>query len=136
MIDLLKYEAYMEMRVMKRGDKVYSAGDPSDGKLYIMLNGECLIMHLRHGLIVEKDRVEEGGFFGEMGVLHPGKRTATAVVQTSTAKVGAIARESFIKIGSQEPELFFVLLKRSIESLIQIEGAIKEAMERHGSTIL
>jgi hypothetical protein len=81
----------------KPGDIVVQQGDDAD-RFYIITRGEVEVLReLPNGHDVVLARLGEGQYFGEIGLLHGGKRIAT-VRASSDLEVLALDRESFREI--------------------------------------
>lgn len=71
-------------RRLPAGETVFREGDGADG-LYVIESGVVSIVRNRVGQPVQRlARLGSGGFFGEMGLLDGGARTATAVTSEPT----------------------------------------------------
>ncbi len=79
--------ALAQEKVFRKGDVVFSAGDPAD-RLYLVLSGVLEVTRTVPGAVrpVRMGRVERGGILGEMELFDRGPRpaTATAVVVPET----------------------------------------------------
>lgn len=77
---------FRSLRTMRvdAGTCLYAQGDPGD-TLYIVVDGEVTMTHLTGAdEEVELDRAAEGDVFGEMAVLSPSSRAATATTTMAT----------------------------------------------------
>jgi cAMP-dependent protein kinase regulator len=92
---LLKYERLtiadaLVPQEFHKGDKIITQGESGD-KFYIIESGAC-------DFVINGNKVgevEEGGYFGELALLHNKPRAATVQVSSSKAKVLALDRSTF-----------------------------------------
>ncbi|MDZ4168829.1 MAG: cyclic nucleotide-binding domain-containing protein [Coriobacteriia bacterium] len=64
--------------VFADGDTVFEEGDAA-ADMYVVRSGAVEIVRERDGARTVLERVEPGGFFGEMALFSPGVRSASAV---------------------------------------------------------
>lgn len=92
--------------------QIFREGDPSDG-LYVIQSGAVTIVRDRVGEPMQRlARLGTGGFFGEMGLLEGGPRSASAV--TSEASRLLHVRRSDLLAVFQERPLLAVKLRAAI----------------------
>ena len=84
-----------DVRSFTTGQEIFSEGQPSDGLMYTVLEGEVEI--IRAGRLLATNPA--GGIFGEMGLLDHEPRTAAAVAKTDF-RVAAITEQRFMKLVS------------------------------------
>jgi CRP-like cAMP-binding protein len=102
------------------GDRVFREGEPADG-LYVIERGAVTIVRDTVGEAVQKlARLGPGGYFGEMGLLDSGQRTATA-----------IASEESTLVHVRKQDLVVLLQKRPLLA-VKLRAAI---IRRHGHNV-
>jgi CRP/FNR family cyclic AMP-dependent transcriptional regulator len=84
------------------GETVFSAGDPSNGRLYVVLEGTVEIRLGNRTL----NSVERGGLFGEMALIDEAPRSASAIAQTR-CRLAVVDERQFLFMVQQTP--FFAL---------------------------
>jgi CRP-like cAMP-binding protein/glyoxylase-like metal-dependent hydrolase (beta-lactamase superfamily II) len=87
---LTGFALFGETRTLRRRDVVVQEGDPADA-FYVLLSG-----HLQaaiRGRVVRE--LGEGDGFGEIGLLHGGRRTATITVTSADVEVLVMGRHEF-----------------------------------------
>ncbi|MFN2271512.1 MAG: cyclic nucleotide-binding domain-containing protein [Anaerolineae bacterium] len=85
-----------ERLTFQPGQVIIREGDVAD-KFYLITNGEVEVLQSRHGNAVVA-RLSSGQYFGEIGLLHAGRRTATvraAADEDTVVEVVAISRDLF-----------------------------------------
>ena len=110
------------------GQPLFRAGDPPGGVMYVLMHGNVDIM-------VGDTVVESAGpgtLLGEMGLIDPAKRSATAVVRTECRFV-SIDMKRFHQLIQQTPEfathVMTVIVKRlrSMDSkLVEMQAMLKK----------
>jgi CRP-like cAMP-binding protein len=77
-------------------------GEPAD-RFYIILKGTCdVCLHHPDGQEVVVSHMYQGQYFGEVGLLREGKRTATIRAADNVEAVG-LDREAFTRLMSESP---------------------------------
>ena len=70
--------------------------------------------------------MKTGAFFGELGLISTGVRTATIKVISSSAKVAAIDKQEFAKLSRTHPDFLFMLLQKIVERLIKATSKLED----------
>jgi len=102
-----------DVRAFTTGQVIFSEGQPSDGLMYALLEGEVELVRGRQVLATNLP----GGVFGEMGLLDHAPRSATAYAKTD-CRLAAITEQRFIKLVSQNP-LFALDMMRLLSERIR-----------------
>lgn len=132
-------------RSLSPGETVFEEGDPGD-QLYIVQSGEVELTRetSEHQRVVA--RVGPGDFFGELGVVLGGTRTARAVAVSSTRLI-ALDRETLEGMCLEQPAIAIRMIRILVSRLIEAErrlsilGAddllrpVVRAMLRYGETM-
>jgi len=87
-----------DVRAYPAGQVIFSEGQPSEGLMFAVLEGEVDIKKGGRFLATNLP----GGLFGEMGLLDHAPRSATATARTD-CRVAAITEQRFNKLVSQNP---------------------------------
>jgi len=90
-----------DLRHFARDEVIFRAGDPAH-TMFVCVNGQ---VEVRIGERVA-DVIHPGGILGELGVIDPGPRAATAVAVAPTAML-EIDEKEFLKLVGTQP--FFAL---------------------------
>jgi CRP-like cAMP-binding protein len=78
-----EFNSFLEPVGFKAGELIIKQGDSSDG-MYFLISGELTVhRETANGGRVFLRGIDPGGFFGEVGVLTPGNRTATVKAKTA-----------------------------------------------------
>jgi CRP/FNR family transcriptional regulator, cyclic AMP receptor protein len=118
MMDALKDKLDVATVVhFQEGKKILKAG-VSGTTMYIVLEGQVAVAIGRK--IVEK--IEAGGFFGEMALVDQLPRTANAVARTECSLL-PINREALVKLVKSEPD-FGMALMRSVAQRLQYMNSL------------
>jgi CRP/FNR family transcriptional regulator, cyclic AMP receptor protein len=102
-----------DVRSFSSGQVIFSEGQPSEGLMFAVLEGEVEIC--KAGRLLATNPA--GGVFGEMGLLDHAPRTATATAKTD-CRVAAVTEQRFIKLVSQNP-LFALDMMRLLSERIR-----------------
>lgn len=95
--ELVKATSAVENRMFKNGDTIIRQGDVADN-FYIISKGEVLVQRTDEGgHTVEIGRLEKGSYFGEIGLLHGGRRTAS-VIAVGNVEVLAMPGQVFSRL--------------------------------------
>ena len=101
-----------EVRGYKKGDIIIHQNDEADG-LYVIKSGKVEVEMDGNKIAA----LEEGDFFGEMGVMLHQPRSATIRVVSEELSAHFLSREAFEKIKKQVgEEVIAKLLERVIEN--------------------
>jgi ABC-type glutathione transport system ATPase component len=93
----------LERATYEPGTTIVHQGEMAD-RFYIITRGEVEI-YLTHpdGQEIVVDRLERGKYFGEIGLLHGGTRTATVRAAPETeVEVASLDRESFVSLMQED----------------------------------
>ncbi len=110
------------------GERVFREGDPADG-LYVVESGAVSIVSEAVGQPVQRlARLGPGSFFGEMGLLDDGRRSASAVVSEAARLIHV--RKDNLKALLKERPLLAVKLRaavirrhgHNVASAVQLSG--------------
>jgi CRP-like cAMP-binding protein len=102
-----------DVRSFATGEVIFNEGQPSDGLMYAVLEGEVELV--RDGRMLATNPA--GSVFGEMGLLDHEPRSATANAKTE-CRLAAISEQRFIKLVSQNP-LFALDMMRLLSERIR-----------------
>ncbi len=89
-----------------KGDVIFSAGDEGNA-MYAVIEGSVDIAV--DGMTVE--RVEIGGFFGEMALIDEAPRSATAIA-ASECRLAVVDRDQFERMVSTTPLFAITVMER------------------------
>jgi len=107
-----------EVRTFAPGETVFCEGDPSDRRMYILIDGE--VRAYRHGRELEA-LAEAGSVFGEIGLIDGLPRSATVRTMGPT-RVAVIDDETFRHLILRNPgfalEIMRLLTRRARANLI------------------
>ena len=99
-----------DVRTVPANQVIFVEGQPADGLMYAVLEGEVEI--------VRQDRLLEtipaGGVFGEMALLDQQPRSATARAKTD-CRVAVITEKRFTLLASQNPHFALDLMRLLVE---------------------
>ena len=87
-----------DVRSFSAGQVIFTDGQPQDGLMFAVLNGEVEIV--KHERVI--NTIGAGDVFGEMGLLDHQPRSAAAIAKTD-CKVAAINEQRFTRLVSQNP---------------------------------
>jgi len=73
------------------GETIFAAGDPGNGRMYVVLEGTVEIRLGNRTL----DTIEAGGLFGEMALIDEGPRSASAIAQAHS-RLAAVDERQFL----------------------------------------
>ena len=104
-----------EERIME-GATIVREGDIGD-TFYVILEGEAKVTS-KSGRV--GNRLRPGDFFGEISLLDGGPRTASVVADTPMTVLG-IARKSFLRAITDQPEIGVKLLQNAATMLRRLD---------------
>jgi CRP-like cAMP-binding protein len=96
------FENSSQILEARAGETIFAAGDASNGRMYVVLDGTVEIRLGNRTL----DQVEAGGLFGEMALIDEAPRSASAVAQ-SRSRLAVVDERQFLFMVQQTP--FFSL---------------------------
>lgn len=117
--DLRHVARAAEVYTFNDGQDVVREGTRTDG-LFVILDGSAKVV--RGGRTIR--RLREGDFFGEIGLLDGGPRTATVVAEGPLQAL-VLLRKEFRSLVLQEPEVGYRILAGATRRLRSIESATK-----------
>jgi CRP/FNR family cyclic AMP-dependent transcriptional regulator len=95
----------------QEGDTIFEAGEESDGRMFVVRTGSVVLRSGRKVL----ERVEPGGILGEMALIDPAPRSATATAG-SDCTVSAVTELMLRKLVTHVPgfalEMMRILVRR------------------------
>jgi CRP-like cAMP-binding protein len=124
-LNIFEYVNNLAVEIHIEGDVIFRQGDPSNGRMYFIAEGELAIFREVDGEFHEINRLRAGSFFGEMAIISKTERSATVKVVSKKAKLGYLDEEVFLKIGRANPIFLYSLLKLVITRLKSIEDSIE-----------
>lgn len=101
------------------GEVIFEEGDPGD-QLYIVQSGEVELVRVTSERQRTVARVGPGDFFGELGLVLGGARTARAVA-VSTTRLIALDRETLEGMCLDQPEIAIRMIRVLVSRLIEAE---------------
>jgi Cyclic nucleotide-binding domain len=123
--ELIRTSPKLERQTYKPGSVVVRQGDPAD-KFYILTKGQAEVLRENDGQEVLVTRLGPGQYFGEIGLLHGGKRIAT-VRAADDLEVLALDRETFGSLmGDSE------LSRREVDRLVRQRVGQLQAFQGSG----
>lgn len=128
-LNIFEYVNNLAVTLIKEGDVVFNQGDPSDGKMYFVVEGELVVIRYIEGNPHELGRLSDGDFFGEMAILNNSDRTATVKAKSKQVRLGYLDEQMFMRIARTNPVFHFSLLKLVIQRIGSIEDEISETLD-------
>jgi CRP/FNR family cyclic AMP-dependent transcriptional regulator len=117
--DLRRVAKAAEIYAFNDGQEIVREGTNTDG-LFVILDGSAKV--LRGGRTIR--RLGEGDFFGEIGLLDGGPRTATVVVEApGPLQALVLLRKEFRQLVTAEPEVGYRILRGAARRLRAIESS-------------
>lgn len=101
-----------DVRPFSAGEVIFSAGQPANGLMYAVLEGEIEISAQDKVL----ETVSTDGVFGEMALIDQAPRSATAVAK-SNGRLAAVTDKRFMVLVSQNPRFALDLMQLLAERL-------------------
>lgn len=95
-----------DLRDFAAGEVIFSAGDPANGLMYAVLEGEVEITSQDKVL----ETVGKDGVFGEMALIDQAPRSANAVAKTA-GRLAAVTDKRFTVLVSQNPRFALELMQ-------------------------
>jgi CRP-like cAMP-binding protein len=92
------FKNHQEYVEFKAGDRIFSKGDESNGKMYAVKSGQVEIAH--NGTVLET--VEPGHYFGEMSLVDAAPRAADAVAKTD-CQIVLVDKYHFLYLTQETP---------------------------------
>ncbi len=116
--DLRRVARAAEVYTFNDGQEIVKEGTRTDG-LFVILNGSAKVV--RGGRTIR--RLQEGDFFGEIGLLDGGPRTATVVVEPpGPLQALVLLRKEFRQVVTDDPEVGYRILRGAARRLRSIES--------------
>jgi CRP-like cAMP-binding protein len=101
-----------DVRTFTAGQTIFAEGDPGDGHMFAVLDGEVDIIRSNKPLAT----VASGGVFGEMALIDHEPRSAGAVARTD-CRVAAITDQRFMRLVSQNPHFALDMMRLLTERI-------------------
>jgi CRP-like cAMP-binding protein len=106
-------EHEMKTVVFGAGQAIFAQGDPSINTYHILAGSVDIIVAGRDGREKRIASIGPGEVFGEMGIIDPGPRSATAIAREPTA-CEAYTADEVVEMMSSDPERAMALLRSLI----------------------
>ena len=116
LINLFRNEPDAEL--FAAGETIFSEGDSGD-RLYIVLDGKITLSVGN----IPVETIEPGGMFGEMALIDPELRSATARA-ASDAKLVAIDESRFNYLVQQTPHFALVVMRTLVRRLRNMDETL------------
>ncbi len=130
MFDLAHYAKTLPQRHLRSGDYVYRAGKPTDGNLFVVLEGTIVELDDKEAFKFGTD-IEPGGFFGDVEAMSGSEiRLQTFKVKSVSATLAIMDKKTINLTGGLHPQFFLNLLRSSIDNLNRAEQHLIEAAKK------
>ena len=118
---------YVEVLPYKKQELIFREGDKSDG-MYVVQSGKVGI-YANYGTEKQKELtvLEEGSFFGEMGMVRGLPRSATAVSLSSGTGVSKITWETLGQYFQSSPAKVVAIMQQMGRRIAELSGDYVEA---------
>ena len=103
--------------------------DSESREIFFVTDGHVRVNHSITGREVSYDDVLTGGFFGELGAIDGGPRSATVVSQEPTT-IAALPAKAFLDLIQEHPEIALVILRRLTQIVRQSTDRIMDLSTR------
>ena len=111
----------------KKDTVIFSEGDPVRNKMYYVVSGELVVLkRIQSEEYEELNFLKTGSFFGELGLISTGVRTAAIKVTSPYARVATIDKQEFAKLSRTHPDFLFMLLQKIVERLINATSKLED----------
>lgn len=127
-MDLAQLAKGMEIRSFKSGDVIFKENTIGGQEMFFIFSGEVKIYKKLGASNEEINHLYPGSFFGEIGLIQNVSRTGSAIVCSTTAKIGVISRGQFIIIAKENPQ-FLVLLFRRLQERIMVREEFRDLLD-------
>ena len=107
----------LHLRKFKKEEVVFEGGTPGLG-MYIIIDGEVIIINRQENKDIELARLTKGAFLGELSLIDDINRSTTAIAARPTTLVGFF-RPQLQQVIRQRPRLGVFLLERLAKSVFQ-----------------
>lgn len=112
-------------RKFGRGEVIFHEGDPGDS-LHLVSSGQIgLRVHTPLGDVAMVRVLGPGDFFGELTVVAPGQRNATAVAVTA-AETRSLHRDQFDELQQRHPQVGRVLVEALVHEVRRLSAQLVE----------
>jgi CRP-like cAMP-binding protein len=101
-----------DIRSFPAGHVIFSEGQPGDGLMYAVLEGEVELIRQDRLL----DTAAAGSVFGEMALLDQQPRSASAIVKTD-CRLAVITEQRFTRLVSQNPHFALSMMRLMAERI-------------------
>jgi CRP-like cAMP-binding protein len=129
-VSILDFVQNVSTQIFRKGDTIFRQGEPSNGIMYFIFNGEVAIYKNRNNEMEEIGKMKPGAFFGEMALLNAQPRAATIIVNSSIVKLGILDHRTFLKLSRTTPAFLYGLLKTVIARLAKAEKRAEELQKQ------
>lgn len=103
----------MRTVLFEAGQTIFSQGDPSTFTYHILAGSVDIVVSGRAGVEKRIASIGPGEVFGEMGIIDPAPRSATAIAREQTA-CEAYTAEEIVELMSSDPARAMALLRSMI----------------------
>jgi ABC-type lipoprotein export system ATPase subunit len=131
---MTKVARKLERQSYEPGSSIVNQGDMAD-RFYIITRGEVeVVLNHPDGQEIVVDRLPAGQYFGEIGLLHGGTRTATVRAAPETeVELATLDRESFVDLLNESEETRGVLDSMLKERLARDQERDSEVVQATGT---
>lgn len=125
--DLLREAKSLPARHLRQGSYLYRVGDPCDGNIYVLFEGELVEVD-QNETFKPNGSAKIGELVGDIEVMsHCPRRLQSWKARSERVALAVIDRRAVESLGSLHPEFFIILLKSAIDNLTRAE---RELIER------
>lgn len=131
-VEQLRLLAFGSKRLFLRdGEELFRENQSSDGG-YLVVSGQVDVVSYAHGREMVLSSQLENSLIGELALITPNKRIATALARTN-CELLHIPRELFKRMLSEYPELAILIHSRIEKSVTEMLEQIAKVNERLSS---
>lgn len=134
-LNVLDFVNNVDTRLIEQGAEVFSAGTPSDGTMFFVLEGELEAVTDSGKQETVVKRYQRGDFFGEMALINNSPRSHTVRALSKGTKLGRIDKDIFMRISRSNPVFLYRMLIVMITRLAEVEKQVVAASNQVNENI-
>lgn len=130
MISSQRTTPHGQIEMYQQEQKVFSIGQPSNGKMYFILEGECLLSSSGKNAWEPNRTLKEGDFFGESALISSKPRHTTVEILSQQCKILPLNKKNLKQKLIDSPRFAYSIFRAISVRLLNLEAYLSQLISQ------
>ncbi|MEM7180428.1 MAG: cyclic nucleotide-binding domain-containing protein [Spirochaetota bacterium] len=130
MLSSQKISTQAQTKRFQKDETIFTIGEPSDGKMYFILEGECRIFTVIKNGREESHFLKAGDFFGESALISTKPRNSKVIVTSSKLKALLLDKRNLKQQLTDSPKFAYSVFRAISARLLNLESFLSEQISQ------